>query len=171
MPPPLILSPLPTLCRASSFWPDIRGPWGKGLSLVGGETVENTTFWIGSQFGHMFCRLGADAWKPWTAHKHFLSKCLSLVKEQRATSQAIAESLDHLKSEALQLGEQICEEVTVVEEKCDSNNLDQYDKEALTRRMREILLQCYRFCFEVKYFQWGLLFDETILLLVSQRSG
>ena len=98
-------------------------------------------------------------------------KCLSLVKEQRATSQAIAESLDHLKSEALQLGEQICEEVTVVEEKCDSNNLDQYDKEALTRRMREILLQCYRFCFEVKYFQWGLLFDETILLLVSQRSG
>ena len=87
------------------------------------------------------------------------------MKEQRATSQAIAESLDHLKSEALQLGEQICEELTVVEEKCDSNNLDQYDKEALTRRMREILLQCYRFCFEVAYFDGVFVYDEDVFFL------
>ena len=47
-----------------------------------------------------------------------------LAKEQRATSQAIADSLDHVKTEALQLRAQICEELNVVEEKCDSNNLD-----------------------------------------------
>lgn len=47
-----------------------------------------------------------------------------LTKEQRATSQAIADSLDHVKTEALQLRAQICEELNVVEEKCDSNNLD-----------------------------------------------
>ena len=51
-------------------------------------------------------------------------QCLILAKEQRATSQAIADSLDHVKSEALQLRAQICEELNVVEEKCDSNNLD-----------------------------------------------
>ena len=51
-------------------------------------------------------------------------QCLMLAKEQRATSQAIADSLDHVKTEALQLRAQICEELNVVEEKCDSNNLD-----------------------------------------------
>ena len=58
-------------------------------------------------------------------NRHIISlQCLMLAKEQRATSQAIADSLDHVKTEALQLRAQICEELNVVEEKCDSNNLD-----------------------------------------------
>ena len=40
----------------------------------------------------------------------------------------------------------------MVEEKCDVSGmgeLDQQDKEALNRRTREILHQCYKFGFEV----------------------
>ena len=74
------------------------------------------------------------------------------MKEQRATSQAIADSLDNVKNEALQLRTKMTEELLTVEEKCDSDNLDQYDKEALSRRMREILHQCYKFGFEVLSF-------------------
>ena len=52
-------------------------------------------------------------------------------KEQRATSQAIANSLDQVKQEALELRSQICEELLSVEEKCDISTLDQVDIEWL----------------------------------------
>jgi phage-related minor tail protein len=85
-------------------------------------------------------------------------------KEQRATSQAIASSLDQVKQEALQLRSQIVEELVMVEDRCDLSALDQVngfqsdcflnfpyqaEKETLARRMREMLHQCYKFGFEV----------------------
>jgi hypothetical protein len=45
--------------------------------------------------------------------------------EQRATSQAIANSLDQVKQEALELRSQICEELFMIEEKCDISAVDQ----------------------------------------------
>jgi len=83
--------------------------------------------------------------------KDFLRKMkevISMSKEQRATSQAIANSLDQVKQEALQLRSQICEELVMVEERCDMSALDQAEKETLARRMREMLHQCYKFGFE-----------------------
>ena len=93
-----------------------------------------------------------------------LLKVISMSKEQRATSQAIANSLDQVKQEALQLRSQICEELVMVEERCDMSALDQVfgfqfnyflyfpyqtEKETLARRVREMLHQCYKFGFEV----------------------
>ena len=104
----------------------------------------------------------------------FNCQCLTLAKEQRATSQAIADSLDHVKTEALQLRTQICEELGAVEEKCDSDNLDQYDKEALSRRMREILHQCYKFGFEVGcrfMMESALCMSQHFHCSVPQRAG
>ena len=48
-----------------------------------------------------------------------------MTTEQRATSQAIANSLDQVKEEALQLRSQICEELAMVEENCDLSPLNQ----------------------------------------------
>ena len=86
-----------------------------------------------------------------TRRKEFLRQmrdCVVLGREQRAASQAIAHSLGQVKNEALQLRSQICCELAMVEEKCDSSGLEPYDKEALSRRMREILHLCYKFGFE-----------------------
>ena len=92
------------------------------------------------------------------------TQVISMSKEQRATSQAIANSLDQVKQEALQLRSQICEELVMVEERCDMSALDQVhgfqlnyllyfhwqaEKDTLARRMREMLHQCYKFGFEV----------------------
>jgi len=71
-----------------------------------------------------------------------------MTNDQRATSQAIADSLDQVKEEALQLRSLICEELVMVEDNCDLSALNQYDKEALSRRMREILHLFYKFGFE-----------------------
>ena len=49
-------------------------------------------------------------------------------KEQRATSQSIASSLDQVKQEALHLRSQICEELLMVEERCDTSTLDQVNR-------------------------------------------
>lgn len=57
-----------------------------------------------------------------------------------------------LQQEALNLREKISEELVMVEEKCDvtgMGELEPADKEALSRRTREILHQCYKFGFEV----------------------
>ena len=51
-------------------------------------------------------------------------KVLCLTTHQRASSQAIANSLDCVKQEALQLRLQICEELDMVEGKCESSTLD-----------------------------------------------
>ncbi|XP_023342644.1 mitogen-activated protein kinase kinase kinase 4 isoform X2 [Eurytemora carolleeae] len=72
-------------------------------------------------------------------------------QEQRATSQAIADSLDDVKQGALSLRSKICQELSSVEEKCDTSSLESLepmDRDTLVRRMREILQQCYKFGFE-----------------------
>ena len=53
------------------------------------------------------------------------SQYICLTKEQRATGQTIANSLDCVKHEALQLRSQICEELSMVEEKFYTSSLDQ----------------------------------------------
>lgn len=56
------------------------------------------------------------------------------------------------QQEALSLRDKISHELSAVEEKCDVSGmgeLDSGDKEALSRRTREILHQCYKFGFEV----------------------
>ena len=54
-----------------------------------------------------------------------------MTTEQRATSQAIANSLDQVKEEALQLRSQICEELAMVEENCDLSPLNQVCEEII----------------------------------------
>jgi len=89
-----------------------------------------------------------------TRRKEF-SRCMKEVlkpgQEQRATSQAIADSLDDVKQGALSLRSKICQELSSVEEKCDTSSLESLepgDRDTLVRRMREILQQCYKFGFE-----------------------
>ncbi len=80
-----------------------------------------------------------------------MKEVLTVKHEQRATSHKIAFSLEQVKQEALTLREKISSELSAVEEKCDVSGmgeLDQADKEALSRRTREILHQCYKFGFE-----------------------
>ena len=55
----------------------------------------------------------------------FFLQVISLSKDQRATSQAISSSLDQVKQEALQLRSQICEELMMVEGRCDTSTSDQ----------------------------------------------
>ena len=52
-------------------------------------------------------------------------QCLSLVKEHRATSPENAGNLDQVKTDALQLRALISVVLMEVEEKCDSQTLDQ----------------------------------------------
>ncbi|XP_059082749.1 mitogen-activated protein kinase kinase kinase 4-like isoform X4 [Tigriopus californicus] len=80
-----------------------------------------------------------------------MKESLTLKHEQRATINRIAVSLEQVKQEALTLREKISEELVMVEEKCDvtgMGELEPADKEALSRRTREILHQCYKFGFE-----------------------
>eukprot|EP00095_Tigriopus_kingsejongensis_P011134 maker-scaffold1161_size58349-snap-gene-0.7 protein:Tk11134 transcript:maker-scaffold1161_size58349-snap-gene-0.7-mRNA-1 annotation:"hypothetical protein CAPTEDRAFT_214311" len=80
-----------------------------------------------------------------------MRETLTMKHEQRATMNMIAVSLEQVKQEALNLREKISEELVMVEEKCDvtgMGELDFADREALSRRTREILHQCYKFGFE-----------------------
>ena len=54
-----------------------------------------------------------------------IPQCLSLVKEHRATSPENAGNLDQVKTDALQLRALISVVLMEVEEKCDSQTLDQ----------------------------------------------
>ncbi len=56
------------------------------------------------------------------------------------------------QQESLALRDKISQELSNVEEKCDVSSmgeLEAADREALSRRTREILHQCYKFGFEV----------------------
>ena len=54
-----------------------------------------------------------------------VTKVLAMTNDQRATSQAIAHSLDQVKEEALQLRALICEELVMVVDNCDLSALNQ----------------------------------------------
>ena len=82
-----------------------------------------------------------------------MKDAITLKHDQRATSHKIAFSLEQVKQEALHLREKLSSELSNVEEKCDVSGmgeLDAADREALSRRTREILHQCYKFGFEVR---------------------
>ena len=55
----------------------------------------------------------------------FNVQVLVISKAQRATSQSIANNLEQVKEEALLLRSLISEELSMVEERCDTSGLDQ----------------------------------------------
>ena len=63
--------------------------------------------------------------KSWIKSSILSLQCLSLVKEHRATSPENAGNLDQVKTDALQLRALISVVLMEVEEKCDSQTLDQ----------------------------------------------
>ena len=80
-----------------------------------------------------------------------MREVLTVKHDQRATSHKIAFSLEQVKQEALILREKIATELYNVEEKCDVSGMGELnddDKEALSRRTREILHTCHKFGFE-----------------------